>query len=200
MRVPCVASCVAAALVALPGCATITRGTTETLSIQSEPPGASVELSNGQTCRTPCSLEVKRKNEYLVYLRKDGFEPAQMTVTPKVAASGAAGMTGNVLFGGIIGLGVDAATGASKSLNPNPAHVHLRVADPADADRLCDAPGTVAGAACRGLLGPGTEKSSVQALLGPPQQVSRDDHEWKYGHDTLVFDDAGRLANTMVEK
>lgn len=200
MRALQVASCVATAVLALCGCATITRGTTETLSIQSEPSGASVELSNGQTCTTPCSLEVKRKNEYLVYLRKDGFEPAQLTVTPKVAGSGAAGMTGNVLFGGIIGLGVDAATGASKSLRPNPAHVHLRVADAADADHLCDVPGTVAGATCRGLLGPGAGKASVQALLGAPQQVSRDDHEWTYGHDTLVFDDAGRLATTMVAR
>ena len=42
-----------------------------------------------------------------------------------MAASGGAALAGNVLVGGIIGLGVDAATGASKELTPNPVRVTL---------------------------------------------------------------------------
>jgi len=34
-------------------------------------------------------------------------------------------MAGNVLLGGIIGAGVDAATGATKKLTPNPIRVTL---------------------------------------------------------------------------
>jgi hypothetical protein len=34
-------------------------------------------------------------------------------------------MAGNALVGGIIGLGVDAGTGAYNSLYPNPVSVHL---------------------------------------------------------------------------
>ena len=34
-------------------------------------------------------------------------------------------MAGNVLIGGIIGIGVDAATGATQDLKPNPLHVVL---------------------------------------------------------------------------
>jgi hypothetical protein len=36
------------------------------------------------------------------------------------------GVAGNVLVGGIIGLGVDAATGASQDLVPNPLKVTLQ--------------------------------------------------------------------------
>jgi hypothetical protein len=99
------------------GCATVTRGTTETIAIQSEPDGAKVELSSGQTCITPCSFELKRKNDYLVFLRKDGFQPVEMQIESRIAGAGVAGMAGNVLAGGIIGLGIDAATGATGSLN-----------------------------------------------------------------------------------
>jgi hypothetical protein len=193
-----------AALVAgalLSGCATVTRGTTDTLMIQSEPSAAEVELSTGQTCRTPCSFELKRKRDLHVVMRKEGFQDADIAVESKVAGAGAAGMAGNVLIGGIIGVGVDAATGATKSLKPNPVHVHLVVKDPADADRLCEPPSTVHGAACRGLLRPGTTQDETQQLLGPPEEKhGSDDREWKYGHDTLLFDESGRLASNFVEK
>jgi len=122
---------------ALSGCATITRGTTDNLLVQSEPDGASVELSSGQTCRTPCNLELKRKNDYTLYMRKEGFQDAEIKVESKVAGAGAAGMAGNVLIGGVIGAGVDAFSGATNNLEPNPVHVHLVARDPAQADLLC---------------------------------------------------------------
>ena len=43
----------------------------------------------------------------------------------QISGGGAAGMAGNVLLGGIIGAGVDAATGATKDLKPNPIDVKL---------------------------------------------------------------------------
>jgi hypothetical protein len=185
---------------ALSGCATITRGTTESLSIQSEPSGAHVELSSGQTGITPCSFELKRKNDLKVFLHKDGFEDVTADVDSKVAGAGATGMAGNVLIGGIIGVGVDAASGATKSLRPNPVHVHLVVRDAADADRLCAAPATVPGAICRGQLKVGATATEVESLLGPPQEKRDSEHEWRYEHDWLVFDEAGRFASTIVDK
>ena len=44
---------------------------------------------------------------------------------PKLSASGGTAMAGNLLIGGIIGAGVDAATGASKDLTPNNLEVTL---------------------------------------------------------------------------
>ena len=42
-----------------------------------------------------------------------------------MATAGGAGLAGNVLLGGVIGLGVDAATGAAFDLVPNPLKVTL---------------------------------------------------------------------------
>jgi hypothetical protein len=68
---------------------------------------------------------MKRKNSVVVDITKDGYEPMRVNVLSQVAGAGAAGMAGNVVFGGIIGAGVDAATGATKQLKPNPVVVTL---------------------------------------------------------------------------
>lgn len=107
------------------GCATITRGTTEVLVIETTPSGADVSLSNGLRCFTPCALEVKRKANLVLDITKAGYEPARLNVLSEVAGAGAAGMAGNVILGGVIGAGVDAATGATKRLVPNPVRVTL---------------------------------------------------------------------------
>ena len=49
----------------------------------------------------------------------------RLNVTHKTADAGAAGVAGNVFVGGIIGLAVDAETGASQDLVPNPVDVKL---------------------------------------------------------------------------
>lgn len=188
------------ALLATCGCATITRGTTEALRIETEPAGAKAQLSTGQTCITPCSMELKRKRDLSVDLQQDGYQPATVSVESKVAGAGAAGMAGNILVGGIIGAGVDAATGATKSLRPNPVHVHLIASDPASVEQFCAASNSVSGAICRGQLKAGAGKEDVKSLLGEPIEKKRDDHEWTYGHDTLEFDDEGRFVSTFVRQ
>lgn len=108
------------------GCATITRGTEQDLAVESDPAGASVTLSNGMKGTTPTSFKVKRKDSLTVTVQKPGYKTATVQVTPKVSDNGAAGMAGNLLFGGIIGVGVDAANGANKDLTPNPVKVTLQ--------------------------------------------------------------------------
>ena len=127
MRVPYLPSIVIAVGLLINGCATVTRGTTEPLAIQSEPTGTEVELSTGQRCVTPCNLELKRKHDYRLTLHKEGFEDVVVAVQPRVA-------------------------GAAMRLGPDPVRVHLAVRNPADADRLCGPPDRVAGAICRGQL------------------------------------------------
>jgi hypothetical protein len=107
------------------GCATITRGTTEVLVVETTPSGADVNLSNGLRCTTPCALEVKRKSNLVIDITKPGYESARLNVLSEIAGAGAAGMAGNVVLGGLIGAGVDAATGATKRLVPNPVKVTL---------------------------------------------------------------------------
>lgn len=117
----------AAALVALAltGCATVTRGSSETFVVTTEPAGARVTLSSGETCVTPCALEKRRKHAFDVEIEHDGYAPVFTQIIPQVSGAGATGMAGNVLVGGIIGIGVDAATGATRDLRPNPLEVKL---------------------------------------------------------------------------
>ena len=112
-------------LVIVSGCASITRGTSEAYAIESEPVGATANLSNGLSCQTPCSLKVKRRSDFTVTFEKEGYEDITATVTSSVDGGGAAGMAGNVLLGGIIGAGVDAGTGAMHSHKPNPLVVKM---------------------------------------------------------------------------
>jgi len=114
-----------ALLVFINGCASVTRGTKDTLVVESEPSGAKVRLSTGQEGRTPTSFQLPRKNAFDVYIEKDGYEPLTVHVSSQISGKGGAGLAGNVLVGGVIGLGVDALTGAAKDLKPNPIKVNL---------------------------------------------------------------------------
>jgi hypothetical protein len=119
------AALVGMAALAAQGCATITRGTTEAWTVETDPIGAEVTLSSGETCTTPCTLTKKRKDAFMVTIEKDGYERVQTQIQSQVAGAGAAGMAGNVILGGVIGIGVDAASGATKELKPNPLVVKM---------------------------------------------------------------------------
>jgi hypothetical protein len=107
-------------------CATVTRGSEDAWVVNSEPSGARVETSNGHLCAsTPCAIKMKRKSEFTATITKPGYKPATVQVSHKTAGAGAAGVAGNVLVGGVIGLGVDMYTGASQDLVPNPVTVTL---------------------------------------------------------------------------
>lgn len=120
---------VLAAAATLAGCATITRGTTQAWTVQTEPSGARVSLSTGQECTTPCTLKLKRKHPFTVTIEKEGYIDVVTEVVSQVSGGGAAGMAGNVIIGGLIGIGVDAASGATKELKPNPLQVNLESAE-----------------------------------------------------------------------
>lgn len=107
------------------GCATITRGTSETFVIETTPSGAAVSLSNGLNCTSPCSLNVKRRSDLSITITKDGYKEVRTNVTSSIDGAGGAGMAGNILLGGIIGAGIDAGTGSMHSHKPNPLRITL---------------------------------------------------------------------------
>ena len=115
------------AVLATSACATVTRGTNEVYVVESTPPAAKVRISNGMTCdATPCSFKVPRKGELVVTVSKDGYEDSMHSVPTQVSSGGGAAMAGNVLVGGLIGAGVDAASGAMLEHKPNPLVVTLQ--------------------------------------------------------------------------
>jgi hypothetical protein len=85
-----------------------------------------MRTSTGLTCpTTPCTLEVNRKSEFVATFSKQGYQSQNVMVQTRVAGAGAAGFAGNVLVGGVIGMGVDAATGSTLEHYPNPVTVSL---------------------------------------------------------------------------
>lgn len=115
-----------AAAAALGGCATVTRGTTSQVTITSEPAGAEARSSLGHACTaTPCTWEVSRRSEFVVNYSKPGYEDMQVPVSTRIAGAGVAGFAGNVIIGGVVGMGVDAATGSTLEHYPNPVLASL---------------------------------------------------------------------------
>jgi hypothetical protein len=109
----------------LTGCATVTRGTTEQLRVESVPTGATVRLSNGFTGTTPAIFKIPRKGDLIVTVSMAGYETSNVTVTTGLSGGGTAGLLGNALIGGLVGGGIDVATGAALSHKPNPVTVNL---------------------------------------------------------------------------
>jgi hypothetical protein len=120
--------------VMLSGCASVTRGTTENISIASAPSGAEAVVSGLEvptTCTTPCAVVAKRNADISITFQKDGYEPQIVQLTKEIPGTGAAGFAGNLLLGGLVGMGVDAATGAATDHKPNPVIVTLQPSLPA---------------------------------------------------------------------
>jgi hypothetical protein len=77
---------------ALAGCSSVSSNlpsfdllfppTDATLTIDSNPPGASVSTSNGGSCQTPCSLSVPVIEAFTVTYTLDGYLPQTVSVRP----------------------------------------------------------------------------------------------------------------------
>jgi hypothetical protein len=93
---------------------------TDQVQIVSDPPNAEARTSMGHACTTPCTLQFNRKDEFVVTASKPGYHSVEMPVTTRIAGAGAAGFAGNVLVGGVVGMAVDAASGATLEHYPNP--------------------------------------------------------------------------------
>lgn len=105
----------AAMLAALGGCASIVNGQNQSISVSTpDCPGAACELNNDKgkwfLASTPGSVMINRSyGDLFVRCTKGSNEPATQSVTSKTK-----GMAfGNILFGGIIGAGIDIANGSA---------------------------------------------------------------------------------------
>jgi len=109
----------------LPGCASIVRGSSQSILITTPPTtGADCILTSRRgswSVITPGAVRVsKSKEDVTVTCTKDGYEEAVASIPSEFE-----GWTvGNIVFGGLIGLGVDAATGAINNY-PNAFQVRM---------------------------------------------------------------------------
>ena len=113
-RIATAATAVAIAL--LSGCASIVSGVNQSVTVDTPGcAGASCKLTNDKgtwAVTTPGSVVVHRAYGPLTVVCTKGTDPAA-TATTTVNSSTKGMAFGNILFGGIIGAGVDAGTGAA---------------------------------------------------------------------------------------
>jgi hypothetical protein len=99
----------------LPACATITTGTTHNMTVVTDPPGAVCQLRRsdevvGVVNPTPGSVRISKSSRVMtVHCTRDGLPETVTVVQPGFQAMTVA----NVAIGGLIGLAIDAASGAA---------------------------------------------------------------------------------------
>ncbi len=119
-RHPARAGLVSLALLATGGCATLTTSSSQTVTVQTEPAGAACTFTRdhnlvGLVNPTPGTLTVsKSRIDLSVCCVKDGYLEASGLVGSRFQP-----MTfGNILFGGLVGVVVDASSGAMTKYEP----------------------------------------------------------------------------------
>lgn len=113
-------------MIMAPGCATVIKGSTQSLSLTTTPEqGATCVLSSpsglNQTVETPSVTTIERsKHDISVTCNKEGYEQAVAVITSEFNGA----TLGNIILGGVIGVGVDAASGAMNDY-PNSFNVEM---------------------------------------------------------------------------
>lgn len=105
---------VAVATISLFGCCSIIHGTRQDVGISSSPTGALVKIDNVQSGNTPVIAKLTRKDNHYVRIEMPGCQPYETTLTRSVSGW----VWGNIVFGGLIGLAVDAIDGSLYKLTP----------------------------------------------------------------------------------
>jgi len=109
------------AFISLAGCATIINGSSQSLAVQSNPSGATISVNGVRSAQTPATIAIPRKTAHSLEISLDGFHPFQIQLQ-----RGTSGWVwGNIVFGGIVGLVVDASTGGMYKLTPEQVSAQL---------------------------------------------------------------------------
>ena len=109
----------------LTGCASVTRGVNEDVQIKVNPSNAKIRTSTGHACTGSCTINVPRKKTFTVTASAPGYQTEIIEVETRVGGKGAVALAGNAIVGGVIGIGVDAVSGAALDHYPNPVVINL---------------------------------------------------------------------------
>lgn len=96
-------------------CATIVDGTSQPVTINSEPNRAKVFINGAQVGVTPITIHVKRSKTTVVMAKKDGYEEQQFPLQTKMNPY----FWGNFITGGPLGTTIDYASDAMVEYSPN---------------------------------------------------------------------------------
>jgi hypothetical protein len=104
------------------GCQTITHGTTQIVTVNTDPVGATVEIPGQESKTTPAFFVLSRTQSQVLYIKKDGYKPQQVTLVAQVVPSRATPEAG--VFS-VLGSVVDVASGGCWELAPDKVTVTL---------------------------------------------------------------------------
>jgi len=98
------------------GCATMFKGNSSKIDLSSDPSSADVYVNGNLTGKTPVKLKLESKLIYHIEFKKERYETKTYTITNSV---GGGWVILDVLLTGLLGIVVDAATGAWYELDQN---------------------------------------------------------------------------------
>jgi hypothetical protein len=109
----------------LTNCASIVHGTEQKINFASQPTGAKIIIDGIERGTAPKSIILKRKGRaqgepsdkkgYAVKIELEGYQPHEVSITRQVDGW----FIGNLFFGGLIGILIDATNGAMYKLTPD---------------------------------------------------------------------------------
>ena len=121
------------------GCSTIANGTIQQIPINSSPQGADLIITkdiklyniHGQYVtttkdtvivnKTPYMFNAKRKEDYTIFLKKLNYNDFSLKMSKRVNPA----IFGNLMMGGVIGIGVDMSNGSANIIIPERLDVSL---------------------------------------------------------------------------
>lgn len=112
---------VALAALTLGACASIMHGSTQEVSIASAPTGARVLVDGVDAGVTPFLADLKRKDKHVIRIEMEGYEPFELPLRRSTSGW----VWGNLVFGGLPGLAIDAITGGLYKLEPTQVSASL---------------------------------------------------------------------------
>lgn len=113
----------ASTLIFSTGCATLLKGSNESLWVTSNPEGARVLVNGMDAGRTPTTARVNGTKDVLVEVKKDGYESRSVRVTSSLAAGWL--ILDIILLPTLLPIAIDAITGDWKSLDETDVRVEL---------------------------------------------------------------------------
>ncbi len=115
-----------ALLIGLTSCATIFKGSSKQIPINSTPSNASIVIKNSNGLQvfngiTPSTVTLKKGQSYNVVISMSGYRTETLLINQQFEPL----FLGNLICGGIIGIIIDLLTGAYMDLTPASLYVNL---------------------------------------------------------------------------
>jgi hypothetical protein len=104
------------------GCATIIKGSKQSVRISSYPSQAAITINGKPYGETPTVARLKRIDSQFIRIEMEGYKPYETMLTRKFNGW----ILGNILIGGLLGIIIDAATGSMYNLSPDQVNAHFK--------------------------------------------------------------------------